>query len=92
MAFARLLAKRFELPPAFCEVFVDAVPIRHVESKGAEDLFEMQGWKRIGNSFGRFASQKRVNNRVKRDAGTRDQVSAIALFDVLLAYGLASPT
>jgi hypothetical protein len=79
MACARLLAKRFKLSPAFCQVLVDAIPIRHVESERAEDLFETQRGKGIGNSFGRFASQKSVYNRVKREAGTLDKLSVIAM-------------
>jgi hypothetical protein len=56
MTLTRLLAQHFKLSLAFCQVPVDAIPICHVESKSAEDLFEMQGWKGIGDSLGRSAS------------------------------------
>lgn len=71
----RLLAHGFKLLLTFAQVPIHALPICHVESQSAEDVFQVQRRERFGNSLGGLSPQKCVNHRVEGDAGACDEVS-----------------
>jgi hypothetical protein len=53
----RLFSQRLKLLLALPKALIHGLPIRHVESQGAEDLLKTQGWKGFGNHFGRLPSE-----------------------------------
>jgi hypothetical protein len=64
------LAQRLPLKSTACEVLVYAIPICQIERKGAKDLLDLPGWKRIGNSFGiRPSETHKPPSQEKRSSG-----------------------
>lgn len=88
----RIAAPRFfthggEFLLAFTQCTVDHFTVRQIERERAKNLLEFECRERHHDTLRRFASQECVNNRIKRNAGSTDEITAVALLYIFRHHG-----